>query len=111
GYDCHGLPAVNKTASDNGLDTLEKIKDLGIAKFNSLCEQMITKYSSSWTPLIQRLGRLCDFNNVYKTRDPEFMESCWWIFKRLWDMGLVYKGNKVMAYSYGNQTPLSNFEA
>lgn len=111
GYDCHGLPAVNKAAAENGLDTLEKIKDVGLAKFNEMCEKMIFKYSKSWTPLIQRLGRFADFDDVYMTRDLPFMETCIWIFKQLWEKGLVYKGNKVMAYSYGNQTPLSNFEA
>jgi len=111
GYDCHGLPAVNKTAAENGLDTLEKIKSVGMSNFNSLCEKMIFKYSSSWTPLFQRLARLADFDNVYMTRDINFMETCFWTFKQLWNKGLVYKGNKVMAYSYANQTPLSNFEA
>ena len=111
GYDCHGLPAVNKAAAENGLDTLDKIKAVGLNRFNEMCDQMITKYSKSWTPLIQRLGRHADFNNVYMTRDLKFMETCMWIFKQLWEKGLVYKGNKVMAYSYGNQTPLSNFEA
>lgn len=111
GYDCHGLPAVNKAAAENNLDTLEKIKAVGLAHFNEMCERMILKYSKSWTPLIQRLGRFADFDDVYMTRDLPFMETCIWIFKQLWEKGLVYKGNKVMAYSYGNQTPLSNFEA
>ena len=111
GYDCHGLPAVNKAASENNLDTLEKIKTVGLANFNQMCEQMIFKYSKSWTPLIQRLGRFADFDDVYMTRDLPFMETCIWIFDQLWKKGLVYKGNKVMAYSYGNHTPLSNFEA
>jgi isoleucyl-tRNA synthetase len=111
GYDCHGLPAINKTAQENGLDTLEKINNVGLLRFNEMCDKMISKYSSSWTPLIQRLGRLADFDNVYMTRDVNFMETCFWIFKEIWNKGLVYKGNKVMAYSYSNQTPLSNFEA
>lgn len=111
GYDCHGLPAVNKTAAENDLDTLDKIREVGLAKFNKMCEQMIFKYSKSWTPLIQRIGRFADFDDVYMTRNKDYMETCIWIFKQLWEKGLVYKGNKVMAYSYGNQTPLSNFEA
>lgn len=110
GYDCHGLPAINKTMSDNNL-THEQVKEIGLERFNALCDEMITKYSSSWTPLFKRIGRLTDFNDTYMTRDKNFMESVFWIFKQLWDKNLVYKGNKVMAYSYANQTPLSNFEA
>ena len=42
-----------------------------------------------------RLGRWIDFENDYKTMDPSFMESVWWVFSQLWAKGLVYKGFKV----------------
>merc|ERR1711871_740910 len=35
----------------------------------------------------------------------------WWVFKTLFDKGLVYRGYKVMPYSMACGTPLSNFEA
>ncbi len=111
GYDCHGLPIENLICKENSLDTPEKIKNLGLREFNKLCDQTIDKYTKSWTPIFEQMGRLADFNNVYMTRDITFMESTMWVFKQLWEKGLVYKGNKVLAYSYGNQTPLSNFEA
>jgi isoleucyl-tRNA synthetase len=111
GYDCHGLPIENLVCRENELDTLEKITDIGLNSFNTLCDQTITRYATSWTPIFQRIGRLADFDKVYMTRDVNFMETCIWIFKELWKKNLVYKANKVMQYSYGNQTPLSNFEA
>lgn len=111
GYDCHGLPIENLVCKEHKLDTLDKIHDIGLSNFNQLCEDTIQRYSSSWTPLFQRLGRFADFNDTYMTRDKNFMESCIWIFSELWKKDLVYKGNKVMAYSYACQTPLSNFEA
>ncbi|KAL6188962.1 hypothetical protein ACLB2K_040352 [Fragaria x ananassa] len=43
--------------------------------------------------------------------DLNFMESVWWVFAQIYDKGLVYKGFKVMPYSTGCKTPLSNFEA
>ncbi len=39
------------------------------------------------------------------------MESVWWVFKTLFEKGYVYRGYKVMPYSTGCGTPLSNFEA
>lgn len=42
-----------------------------------------------------RLGRWIDFENDYKTLDPKFMESVWWVFGELWSKDLVYKGFKV----------------
>ena len=58
-----------------------------------------------------RLGRWIDFKNDYKTLYPSFMESVWWVFRQLWDKGLIYKGFRVMPYSTGCCTPLANFEA
>lgn len=111
GYDCHGLPIENLVCKENGLKTLDQIKQMGTASFNELCDKTIDKYSKSWTPIFESIGRLADFNNIYMTRDVKFMETCIWIFKKLWNLGLIYKGNKVMAYSYSCQTPLSNFES
>ncbi len=39
------------------------------------------------------------------------MESTWWVFKSIWDKGLIYQGNKIVPYSPALQTALSNFEA
>lgn len=39
------------------------------------------------------------------------MESIWWVFKQIFDKGLVYQGVKVMPYSTGCTTSLSNFES
>ena len=51
-----------------------------------------------------------DFEDDYKTMDLDFMESVWWVFRQLWDKDLVYRDFKVLPYSYGAATPLSNFE-
>eukprot|EP01098_Paradermamoeba_levis_P007549 TRINITY_DN3122_c0_g1_i1.p1 TRINITY_DN3122_c0_g1~~TRINITY_DN3122_c0_g1_i1.p1 ORF type:complete len:789 (-),score=193.95 TRINITY_DN3122_c0_g1_i1:891-3257(-) len=61
--------------------------------------------------IVKRLGRWIDFKNDYKTLDPSFMESVWWVFKQIFDKGLVYRSWKVMPYSTGCTTPISNFEA
>ena len=69
------------------------------------------KFAKEWKQTITRLGRWIDFENDYKTMDLNFMESVWWVFKQIWDKGLVYRGAKVMPYSIGCSTVLSNFEA
>ncbi|XP_023210883.1 isoleucine--tRNA ligase, cytoplasmic-like [Centruroides sculpturatus] len=61
--------------------------------------------------IVGRIGRWIDFDNDYKTLYPSFMESVWWVFKELYNKGLVYRGVKVMPYSTGCNTPLSNFES
>jgi len=43
--------------------------------------------------------------------NPTFMESCWWVFKQLYEKDLVYHGAKVLPYSTALSTPLSKSEA
>uniref|UniRef100_A0A8C2PM25 Isoleucine--tRNA ligase, cytoplasmic n=1 Tax=Capra hircus TaxID=9925 RepID=A0A8C2PM25_CAPHI len=79
--------------------------------YNSQCRAIVMRYSAEWKSTITRLGRWIDFDNDYKTLYPQFMESVWWIFKQLYDKGLVYRGVKVMPFSTACNTPLSNFES
>uniref|UniRef100_A0A8C7GH64 Isoleucine--tRNA ligase, cytoplasmic n=1 Tax=Oncorhynchus kisutch TaxID=8019 RepID=A0A8C7GH64_ONCKI len=60
---------------------------------------------------VTRMGRWIDFKNDYKTLYPWFMETVWWVFRQLYDKGLVYRGVKVMPFSTACNTPLSNFES
>jgi isoleucyl-tRNA synthetase len=108
GYDCHGLPIESLVIREQGYK-YDSIPDIPI--FNLKCSQTIDKYSGLWTPNFKKIGRLANYDDVYMTRDKNYMETCLWAFKQLYEKDLVYIGNKVMAYSYELNTPLSNFEA
>jgi isoleucyl-tRNA synthetase len=54
---------------------------MGIDKYNAECRAIVMRYSSEWRRIIGRTGRWIDFDNDYKTLDPGFMESVWWVFK------------------------------
>lgn len=69
------------------------------------------RYATEWRQIVERMGRWIDFDNDYKTLYPWYMESEWWVFSELYKKGLVYRGVKVMPFSTGCSTPLSNFEA
>ena len=84
---------------------------MGIAKYNAECRKIVMRYSKEWEQIVSRLGRWIDFENDYKTMEPWYMESIWWVFKQLFEKGLVYRGFRVMPYSTACATPLSNFEA
>ena len=78
---------------------------------NSNATNFSSRYSKEWETIMGRMGRWIDFQNDYKTLYPWYMESLWWVFRQLWDKGLIYQGFRVMPYSTGCATPLSNFEA
>ena len=72
---------------------------------------IVMRYATEWMHSVERMGRWIDFENDYRTYYPWFMESVWWVFSQLVKKKLVYRGVKVMPFSTGCSTPLSNFEA
>lgn len=111
GWDCHGLPVEYEIDQKLNITHRQQVLDMGIDKYNATCRSIVTRYTEEWETTVSRLGRWIDFDNDYKTMDSTFMESVWWVFKQLFEKGLVYQGFKVMPYSTGCTTPLSNFEA
>jgi isoleucyl-tRNA synthetase len=111
GWDTHGLPVEHEIDKALNITTRQQILDMGIGVYNEHCRSIVLRYQTEWETIIDRTGRWIDFENAYKTMNTSFMESVWWVFKQLWDRGLVYRGVKVMPYSVGCKTPLSNFEA
>ncbi|XP_034022071.1 isoleucine--tRNA ligase, cytoplasmic [Thalassophryne amazonica] len=111
GWDCHGLPVEYEIDKTLGLKGPEDVAKMGIAEYNKQCRNIVMRYSNEWEASVKRMGRWIDFNNDYKTLYPWFMETIWWVFKQLYDKGLVYRGVKVMPFSTACNTPLSNFEA
>ena len=110
GWDCHGLPAEMETERELGVAGRAGITDFGIERFNAQCRESVLRYTAEWRKTVTRQARWVDFDNDYKTMDLPYMESVMWAFKRLWDQGLVYQAFRVMPYSWGAETPLSNFE-
>ena len=111
GWDTHGLPIEALAQDALGVAGAPEIKALGVDKFNEQCRSMVLKYVNEWEKTVTRMGRWVDFRNDYKTMNPEFMETIWWVFKQLWNQGRVYKSHRIMPYSWKLSTPLSNFEA
>ena len=110
GWDCHGLPAEMETEKQLDVSGRVAITDYGIEKFNEACRTSVMTYTNEWEKTVTRQARWVDFENDYKTMDLDYMESVIWAFKQLWDKGLIYEANRVMPYSWGAETPLSNFE-
>ncbi|MGY3804181.1 isoleucine--tRNA ligase [Pigmentibacter ruber] len=111
GWDCHGVPVELLVQKELGLNGKLDIEKYGIAEFNKACRNSVVRYTKEWRNYIKRLGRWVDMDDEYRTMDPEFMESVWYIIKKLWDKGFIYEGKFVVSYSTALGTTLSNFEA
>ena len=111
GWDCHGLPIEHEIDKKLGMSAQQAVEQFGIKAYNDECRGIVQRYTAEWEKTITRIGRWVDFRNDYKTMDPNFMESVWWVLKQLWSKDLVYQGVKVVPFSTALGTVLSNFEA
>mmetsp|Transcript_27550 Transcript_27550/g.57862 ORF Transcript_27550/g.57862 Transcript_27550/m.57862 type:complete len:1176 (+) Transcript_27550:83-3610(+) len=111
GWDCHGLPVEQEIDKMLNIKFRDQVLEMGIDKYNQKCRSIVQRYTKEWESTVTRLGRWIDFENDYKTMDLSFMESVWWVFSQLWEKDMVYQGFKVMPYSTGCSTVLSNSEA
>ena len=111
GWDCHGLPVENLIEKELNINSKRQIEEeIGVCGFNDACKKSVMRYAEVWKEFIPRLGRWVDMEDDYKTMNPTFMESIWWVFKTLFDKGLIYQGYKAMHICPRCDTTLSNFE-
>jgi isoleucyl-tRNA synthetase len=110
GWDCHGLPIENIAEKELGVKQKKDIEEMGVDKFNEFCRSKVLQYVDDWKAVIRRLGRWADMENSYKTMDLDYMESVWWVFKQLWDKGLIYESYRIMHVCTRCETTLSQQE-
>ena len=110
GWDCHGLPIENLIEKELKLKDKEAIESFGVENFNNACRTAVFRSVSSFQKTLQRVGRWADYSRSYATLDNSYIESVWWVFKQLWDGGLIYSDYRVSPYCPRCGTSLSNFE-
>lgn len=127
GWDCHGLPAENFVekqlnivdrrqivTSDDAEAPLDKdgneLPTISLETYITKARESMVANSESWEGVIDRIGRWVDFKGAYRTMDKNFMESVWWAFKKLYDAGKIYEGEKVLMYDTKFATPVSKAE-
>ncbi|WP_295901495.1 isoleucine--tRNA ligase [uncultured Bdellovibrio sp.] len=111
GWDCHGLPVEYEINKTHKIESRKDVFKMGVANYNDACRSIVKRYSTEWKTTVRRVGRWVDMENPYFTMDVSFMQSVWWVFQELFKKGLIYEGYKVVPYSVGISTSLSNFEA
>ena len=110
GWDCHGLPAETFTEKKLGIKGKDEVLAYGLEKYIVATRDNMNQTSALWEDTIDRVGRWVDFKGAYKTMDNEYMESVWWAFKKLYETGKIYEGEKVLMYCTQDATPLSKAE-
>ncbi|HXV90462.1 MAG TPA: class I tRNA ligase family protein, partial [Gemmatimonadales bacterium] len=110
GWDTHGLPVEIEIEKQLKISGKKEIEAYGIAEFNRLCRESVFRYKRDWEELSERVGYWLDYDQPYVTYTNEYIESVWWLLRRLFDRGLLYRGHKVLPYCPRCGTALSSHE-
>ncbi|MDY6917980.1 MAG: isoleucine--tRNA ligase [Chloroflexota bacterium] len=110
GWDTHGLPVELEIERELGLSSKAEIEAYGVARFNARCRDSVFRYVREWDDLTERIAFWVDMEHPYITLHNEYIESCWWIVKQLWDSGLMYQGYRVTPHCPRCGTSLSSHE-
>jgi len=111
GWDCHGLPAEVFTEKKLGIKDRRDIgTKISLMDYIKTCRDNMVQTGNEWEDTIDRIGRWVDFKGAYKTMDNDYMESVWWAFKKLYEDGKIYEGEKVLLYCTRDATPISKAE-
>ena len=110
GWDTHGLPVELEVEKKLGLKSKKEIETYGIEEFNKKCKESVWEYKKNWEQLTERIGYWVDMENPYVTYETGYIETVWWILKKIWEKGLLYQGYKVVPYCPRCGTSLSSHE-
>ena len=110
GWDTHGLPVELEVERELGLSSKAEIEDYGIERFNQQCRESVMRYVEQWEDMTDRVAFWIDMSDAYRTYTPEYIESCWWIFKTLWDQDLIYEARRTTPHCPRCETSLSSHE-
>ena len=110
GWDTHGLPVELGVEKLLGITKADIGTKISVAEYNATCRREVMKYTKEWANLTERIGYWVDMDNPYITYDNRYIETLWYLLKKIYDKGLLYKGYTIQPYSPTDGTGLSSHE-
>ena len=110
GWDTHGLPVELGVEKMLGITKEDIGTKISVEEYNRACRKEVMKYTKEWVNLTQRIGYWVDMDDPYITYDNRYIETLWYLLKKIYDKGLLYKGYSIQPYSPAAGTGLSTHE-
>ena len=110
GWDTHGLPIELQVEKELGITKDDIGKKISVEDYNQKCREAVMKFTDQWNELTEMMGYWVDLNDPYVTYKNDYIESLWFLLKKLYDKGLLYKGYTIQPYSPAAGTGLSSHE-
>ena len=110
GWDTHGLPVELGVEKELGITKEDIGKKISVEEYNQKCREAVLRYKDKWDDLTRMMGYWVDLNEPYVTFENNYIESLWWLLKKMYDRGLLYESVSIQPYSPAAGTGLSSHE-
>lgn len=110
GWDTHGLPVELGVEKELGITKEDIGKKISVAEYNQKCREAVLRYKKEWDDITTKMGYWVDLNDPYITFENNYIESLWWLLKKMYDKGLLYESVSIQPYSPAAGTGLSSHE-
>ncbi len=110
GYDMHGLPIETKVEEKLGFENKKDIEEFGEENFIEECKAFAEEQLEGLQSDFKSFGVWMDWDDPYKTVNPEYMEAAWWGFSKAAERGLVEKGQRSISQCPRCETAIANNE-
>ncbi len=110
GWDTHGLPIELNVEKELGITKDDIGTKISVEDYNKACRESVMRFTDEWNEVTTNMGYWVDLEHPYITYESNYIESCWWLLRQLFDKGLLYKGYSIQPYSPAAGTGLSNAE-
>ncbi len=110
GWDTHGLPIELGVEKELGIKKEDIGVKISVEDYNNACREAVMRYTDVWNDLTEKMGYWVDMSDPYVTYHSKYIETLWWLLRRLYDRGLLYKGYTIQPYSPAAGSGLSSHE-
>ncbi|WP_222915679.1 isoleucine--tRNA ligase [Natrinema sp. SYSU A 869] len=110
GYDMHGLPIETRVEERLGFENKQDIEEFGEENFIQECKDYADEQLEGLQSDFQDFGVWMDWDDPYRTVEPEYMEAAWWGFSKAAGRGLVEKGHRSISQCPRCETAIANNE-
>ena len=111
------LPGADHAGFETWVVYEKKLASEGKSRFDFKREELysqvwdfVQQNKSNYESQFRRLGASCDWSRFTFTLDEKVVKSSYQIFKRLWDDGLIYRGERIVNFCTMHGTSFSDYE-
>ena len=117
GYEACWIPGTDHASISTEAKVVEKIKnegkskeELGRDKFLEECWDWTEEYGGTIKRQLRTVGVSCDWDRDSFTMDKNLTRAVRKVFKKMYDDGLIYRGNRIVNWDPEAKTALSDAE-